>query len=53
MIRNLNEFHLIFSMNYYTQEVKGGKLISNTLKPVLYAPSVHNDIVKFNFNMKI
>lgn len=52
MIRNVNDSHLTFSMNCHNQEIKGGKLIQNTLKPVLY-PSVYNDILKFNFNMKI
>lgn len=53
MIRNLNESHLTDSMNCHNQEVKGEKLIWNTLKSVLYTPSVRNDILKFNFNMKI
>lgn len=53
MIRNLNESHLTFSINFHNQEVKRGKLIQHTLKPVLFVSSVHNDILNFNFNMKI
>lgn len=42
-----------YYINCYNQEVKGGELIQNTLKPVLYVPAIDNDILKFYFNMKI
>lgn len=42
-----------YYINCHNQEVKGGELIQNTLKPVLYVPAIDNDILKFYFNMKI